>query len=565
MKNKSIFAVLALLLSFSFSYAETIKDYDVDIKINSDSTVDIKENILYDFESASRHGIFRNLPYSYQNEKGHFNLKYQDISVVDESGKEYTYEVSIGSDNYEIKIGDPDVLVTGEKDYVIKYKVERAMNYFEDHDELYWNAIGTDWEVPIKNASISVEGKDINQHDCYYGYAESKNNCTFSEQDGRLIANIDELTPSQGVTIALGMPKGIIYEPTKEERMMQFIEDNWYFPIPFLIFIFFFFRWYRYGRDPKGKNVIIPQYSPLDGISPLESKTITTESVDLTNIGAEIIQLAIKGYLKIEKVTEKVLLFDNDGYKFIKLKESDDGLTKYQSGMIKALFDQGRNEITTFEIKKMAQEIGNSYSTNLRGFLTSEGPNIIYDRLTKEGYFPNNPSDVKVVNGLISACMFLPMFIIPMILGFAIPGLIGLFLFFGVLTFSLLMPKKTIKGVEAKEYLEGLKKYISVAEIERIKFHNAPEKSPEHFEELLPYAIIFGLEKEWAKKFESLTYQPNWYVGQSGMAFNSAVIASDISNIGNSVSTTMASSGASGLGGAGGVGGGGGGGGGGSW
>jgi uncharacterized membrane protein YgcG len=569
MKIKNIFYPIFILLGFfvcSFAQAEIIDNYHVDIKINKDSTVSITENILYNFEDVERHGIFRTLPYSYQNSKGHFNLKYENIQVKDENGKEYTSEVSQDFSNYEIKIGDADVLVKGQKNYIISYTVKKAINYFSDHDELYWNAIGTEWEVPIKNISITVNGENINQSECYFGSYGSQKKCSFSIQKIVVYTTIESLSPNEGITIAIGFPKGTVYEPSDQEKMMEFIQDNWYFPIPFIILFIYFYRWYRYGRDPKGKNIVIAQYSPLSNSSPLEANAIITENVNTQKIGAEIIQLAIKGYLKIEKINEKSNFFGQDDYAIKKLKESDDNLTEFQSKLINSFFASDKKEITTEEIKKLSESlIPGEYIKDLKEFIVTKGPDMIYDKLTKENYFSSNPNSVRITNMIVGGLMIFPLFIIPLIFGFIIPGALGFVFFFIVLILSALMPKKTTKGVEAREYLLGLRKYISVAEIERIKFHNAPEKTPEHFEELLPYAIVFGLEKEWAKKFESLSYQPNWYAGPNGMAFSSAMIASDLSNIGNSFSMSMASSGASGLGGGGGVGGGGGGGGGGSW
>ncbi len=90
----------------------------------------------------------------------------------------------------------------------------------------------------------------------------------------------------------------------------------------------------------------------------------------------------------------------------------------------------------------------------------------------------------------------------------------------------------------------------------------------------MPYAIIFGVEKEWADRFADLNYQvPNWYipanvryggrVGEGAASFSG--ITSGISSFSSSVSSTFSSSpGGSGAGGGGGAGGGSGGGGGGA-
>ena len=143
----------------------------------------------------------------------------------------------------------------------------------------------------------------------------------------------------------------------------------------------------------------------------------------------------------------------------------------------------------------------------------------------------------------------------PLILGALIAS--GVILLVG----AFVMPAKTLKGVHVKEHMHGLKDYINVAEKDRIAFHDAPEKSSELFQALLPYAIVFGLEKKWAKEFENIHMEdPAWYSGGSYGTFSPTSFVSDM----RSFSTFMSSS--SGASGGGGVsGGGGGGGGGGSW
>lgn len=563
MNIRNILLIIAIFLSpTTFIFAEKIEDYNVDIRINSDASIDIKESILYDFESAQRHGIERKL--IVESDEDRPAPKYKNIEVKDENGKIYQMSTYNDSNYYVLRIGDPDTLITGQKKYVISYKVEKAMNYFDTHDELYWNAIGTDWDAPIKKATVSVTAENIKNSSCYYGPYGSNSSCTLAQKDNTLSTEVNNLSSKEGVTIAVGLTKGTVYQPTKEDEMKESILENIYFPIPIIIFFIYLFRWYKYGRDPEGRKVIVANYTPLKGISPLESKTIMTESVDMSKIGAEMIQLAIKGFIKIDKIKEKGFLSSED-YNIKKLKERDESLTPFQSEFMKVLFGD-KNEISISEIKKMAQSgTGASYISSLNSFTSGSGSDKIYTKLTQEGYFPENPSDVRINNILVGILMIIPMIVVPMIIGSGVSALTGFILFIGVMILAGSMPKMTNKGVEAKEYLEGLKKYISVAEIERIKFHNAPEKTPEHFEELLPYAMIFGLENEWAKKFESLNYQPEWYTGPSGTALNSVAIASSLSNINSSFTMSTASSGSSGLGGSGGSGGGGGGGGGGSW
>jgi uncharacterized membrane protein len=128
-----------------------------------------------------------------------------------------------------------------------------------------------------------------------------------------------------------------------------------------------------------------------------------------------------------------------------------------------------------------------------------------------------------------------------------------------------LMPAKTVKGVATKEYILGLKLYLQIAEKDRLQFNNAPEKKPEIFEKLLPYAMVLGVDEAWAKEFEGIyTVPPQWYEGYHGGAFSAIAFNHSLSSFNSMASSSMGSA-PGGSGGGGFSGGGGGGGGGGGW
>ena len=137
--------------------------------------------------------------------------------------------------------------------------------------------------------------------------------------------------------------------------------------------------------------------------------------------------------------------------------------------------------------------------------------------------------------------------------------------------FYQLLKAPTRAGRQLMDTLEGFRMYLSVAEQDRLELLNPPDRTPELFEKLLPYALALDVEQQWNEKFADIlsqaeiekTYRPGWYSGRSslsnlgpslGGAFASAVSAS-----------TRAPGSSSGSGGGGSSGGGGGGGGGGGW
>ena len=152
--------ILLITLSFLFIMpvlaSEQVDDFTVKINLQKDGSLNIEESILYNFDDLQKHGIYRTIPYKYKARGGNYNLRLSDISVRNEKGNSYNFSISQENGKKKIKIGDADKLVSGRKIYIITYKVNRAINYFENHDELYWNVVGDEWEVPIMQSKATV-------------------------------------------------------------------------------------------------------------------------------------------------------------------------------------------------------------------------------------------------------------------------------------------------------------------------------------------------------------------------------------------------------------------------
>lgn len=266
MKKLFVFSIILLYLSFASSVfaKERVDSFDVTIRINQDSSIDFSEKIIYDFGEADMHGILRFIPIKYENSFGNYNLKISNISVTDEFSSPYKIKISQEGIDKMIKIGDPDVYVTGKKTYVINYTILRAITYFDTYDELYWNVTGNDWSVPILNASARVilpqsVSTSALQYDCFAGYAGSQGRCssTLALHDerglvGEVMFGEINLNANAGLTIVLGVPKGILQEPPTSSQLSDILLDNLVLFLPVIVFFAAFYLWYTRGRDPAG-------------------------------------------------------------------------------------------------------------------------------------------------------------------------------------------------------------------------------------------------------------------------------------------------------------------------
>jgi len=587
--------IFALLISFAFFIApsvsaEEILDFSQKIIVNNDGSLNISETITYDFQGAQKHGIYRDIPYKYKARGGNYNLRLESVDVMDGQGAERSFSILEEGDSKRIKIGDEDVLLGGLQIYTINYVVKRAVNFFKEHDEIYWNVTGDKWPVKIKQSkSTVVLPAKINEDDllseCFTGAFGSTDNCSYRryiyegvKQVKEMVFIDDVLQAGKGLTIVIGLPKGIINEPNFFVEAWNVIKDNVILLLPIIVFIYMFKLWQDKGRDPEGRGTVVAQFDAPDSLSPMGVGTIVDMKADNRDFSANIVSLAVKGYLKIVKL-DKNSIFKKGDYAFI-AKPGIGGLRKSEKSILTAIFKDEYladdldkiNEVKAFEnISDDAQLV---FLSNLKDAFYKDLTSIkaaMKKELIGAGYFDEQAEKRAGKYAIIA----LALFAVSIFSGGLIGGLGVISIIISsviILIFAVLLNRRTKKGSLAKEHALGLKMYLEVAEKDRLDFHNAPEKKPETFEKLLPYAMALGVEKKWAKQFEDIfkNNEVDWYSDSSGKTFSALALTNSMSSFGskaNSVassSPSSASSGGSGFSG-GGSGGGFGGGGGGSW
>lgn len=584
MKN-CLFLILSLFFGLSVAHAqseEALVSFDSHITVNVDNSIDVIETIRYATGPSERHGIFRTIrPYSSQGRKMTIN----DISVVDQYGQPYPFTVSESGD-VDIKIGDPRVTFGGQNVYVIRYHASKAVAQYESFDELYWNVTGSGWDMPIREAHATIvlpQGSRMSQSSCYRGAQGSTATCTSTIDDqGAVSFSAPEiLAPGEGLTVAVGFPKGIVtpYKPS-DDFFLRY--GQWLIAIlvPLASLILSFWYWYTKGRDERGTGVIIPQYDVPDELMPMEVKGIVSEKVDAESISSEIIALATRGYLRITEIDKKYIgLFTSTDYELTKLKEFTDIPNEFDKALLESLFS-GHARSPFASLKKLFSRstflddgdrlaIATSVKlSDLKNVFYREIPaitSLAVNGLLQKRYYKNlgrlkqagamHILGALVVGGIVAAVV-IGGGSVPVAVGILVSALIYAATYY-------LSPAKTEKGALAKEHLLGLKEYLQIAEKDRLLFHNAPEKKPEVFEKLLPYAMILGVADIWAKEFEGIyTTPPTWYSGQQG-AFNAVAFSESMRSFSSYASSSLSS--APGSSGGGSSGGGGGGGGGGGW
>lgn len=563
---KKIFLTLFItsLLFTLFSklvFAEEINSFNENIKINKDGTINVVEKIDYIFGQVYKHGIYRDIPYTKTNQEGKkFKLSISNISVTDENNQPYIYSQTNENNSLHLKIGDPNNVIDGEHTYVISYTIAGALTYFSDHDELYWNVTGNNWQVPINQATARVEFPEtLKENDvklaCYTGATGStSSNCSF-KTDGKTadFTSNTALYSNEGMTLVIGFPKNIVatLEPQKIISfsdtlagklvliLLILLATLWYLVYPIWIVI----KWLKAGRDPKTYRAVSSWFDPpksKDGrfLTPGETGALYDEKVDMSDITSTIIHLAQRGYLKIEERQKKKLFGTSDVYYLIKTKETDNSLLGFEKTLIDGIFEDG-DEVELKQKDSLYEAV-------------NDAKDELYKQVVADDLFPKNPQSIRN-------------FYTTMVVLSAIT-LNGL-LFVASLIFGRAMSKRTLFGAEQLGIAKSLRNFLTSQE-RQLKFQAQKQMM---FEKLLPYAVAFGVEKIWAERFKDMNLPPPaWFSSYHTGTFNAIYFASALNSSMSSFTTaatpTRSSSGfSSGFGGGGFSGGGGGGGGGGSW
>lgn len=522
-----VLGVISVLPTRAFaqdnSYTDYINVLNSDITLNQDASIDIKETIDYHFSSA-RHGIYREIPINYKT-AGSFTrptlLKLNDLYYFESKFPNIrydTYERDYSNGYATFKIGDEDTTITGDYTYVLDYKLTYAINYFDDYDELYLNITGTGWDVPINSvvANITVPGNITNKL-CYIGATGlTASNCTFTELgENKVTVNAESLDVYEGLTVVLGMPKGTIADTTGQQRI-QYILTNLGFILPILAIIGVVVLSKKYNKNKK--LTIIPNYNVPKGWNPLRSGFIYKNGLPSNIITAQIINLAINKYIKIKQVSNKE-------YELIKTEK--EAPTDPEE---KILYDGLFSDKDVINLKNL----GSKFYTTVATLKASTEK-----RLYSEEYY--SASQKSIYNKLILGGVFgifLSLFLMSFFLNNAAMSWFWglLFSFAIIIIFGFTIDKRSTTGNEIYYELEGLKMYINTAEKHRIEFHDNPKKYLGIFEQLLPYAMIFGLEKKWAKEFEDLYVEPpSWYEGNSNSLFNAYLLTNSLNHMNHQI------------------------------
>ena len=528
-------ALLATLASRADAQPRSfsIERFAVTLEVEANATLRVREAITFEFHGAHQ-GIFRTIPVRYERRGLEFALRVDDIHASDENVKPLTTEVARLGRAIRIKVfvpGAPDTTRT----VVITYRVRRALIEVDDHEELYWNVTGTEWEVPIRQVEAVVSSPPWIPLDrvttlAYTGprgiagtdYTEERADSFLTFRTTR------PLRPREGLTIAVGWPPGAIRGPGVIQRAWWFVGDNWPLGLPLLALGGVLLVWRLYGRDPGGARVVKPEYRPPDALMPATGGALVAERAQPRDVVATLVDLAVRGFIRIEA------LDDGADYVIHRTKPlfEDPGLRPLERALLGRFFGSDG----TLPARRLS-EVRRDYD-NVFPPMRDE----IYRTMVRDGLFPSSPESVRALwlfGGLV--ILGVGLFVLtggagrfvasPVLLGAGI-SLAGLV----VALLSPLMPRKTFHGAQVLAQVKGFREFL-----ERTSQDELRRMPRDTMHKWLAWAIALGVSERWIHAFDGLTVSDAGWMTHRG-DFDVRRFERDLSRFGSSVEEALATS-----------------------
>lgn len=519
-----------------FSFDSFDAAYTLSREADGTSTLAVVETIVARFPDFDQNrGIIRAIPDDYDG----VPLTTSVSGVTDQNGTPVYFETFYSGGFVELALGT-DEFVHGVQTYIITYTQRNVVRSFDDtsSDEFYWDINGTGWAQPFGRVSATVLVDDevaqalTGNAACYVGTFGDDTGCPIEIAGSTFTASATDLSPGETLTIAIGFAPGTFVtpepirppEPQDVALWMHLFSSGIGFASVGALIAAIVSR-VRSGNGAKGKGIIIPQYSEPDGIDILQSAELLWRASSA--IPAAIVRLAVRKNLRI-----LAYAVDEGGAPYTLQYLSNERADALDLALLDAIFGAHRVAGELKEYGKydstLAVSLG-ALSTAARQSLEPEGfkrkpPGRGFGGLMLLAQWLLIMLGVGTV--IVSTGLFLN------VSPFAVVSIVIAFIASFVAAGLAIRPMQlTEKGREAKDYLEGMKLYLTIAEEERLRVLQSPQGAEridvgnnlelvKLYEKLLPWAVLWGVEDQWMRELEvrvaTTGETPDWFVGRNG-------------------------------------------------
>lgn len=512
--------------------------FDVDIQVNEDSSLSVRETLVADF-----HGSFTFLTrYLSAQEKsfdegrtcGRVNIR--DVAVYDLEGNPYDpamWNMESDSDGTTVRM---EFQATDEaRGWIISYQVSGVVIFAPDYDRLYWNAVPDDRGVPIRSSRISVflpKGAPLHMvgTELYIDPINPPGSYESGTEGGALWWEAKDVPPYTTFTIDISFPKGLVRKPWQYGSACAIAVIAFCAALFAGTLAFMLLRWWRRGRDVGKVERAVVRYDPPAGLKPAMLAMLMRERTRAEDIAPTIVDLACRGKLSISEEESRGLIRVKK-FAFQRLDRDGSDLLPYEKRIMDGLFSKGET-VTEDDLK-------DRFHVHVQDIL--EG---IKDEVMSRRLFLGEPRKVRatyyLVGALTAAIPCLAAFLLHLKYDLGWLALIPAgFVAAGacIMVIGTFMPRRSPEGSRAYGEALGYRDFLATAEKPELEY-----MTPENFQANLPYAMALGVAGNWAGKFKDIYMEPpQWYRGPV-TSFGAVYLASSLTHMSGNLDRTLTSS-----------------------
>ncbi len=596
-KKPALLVLLAVfsLSSWAFGASSEVAAIHIAIDIAEDNSYSIEESLQVKFFESDLHGIIRRIP------RRTYYGKPVDIRDLEVIGA--PYDTSTSGDFLEVKIGDPDIFAQETENYTIRYLYEIGEDGNETMDEVYFNLIGPDWTMPLKDISFDILlPKDFDSRDITFTHGRvgsvDGDRVLYTVQGRRIKGELTgSLAPGEALTLALPLEEGY-FEPRREADIYGFLRKGYPFLMAGLLLLGIFLK----GRFRNHQLFPTVEFYPPGKLTPAELGYIYDHQVNPYDLTAMLVYWAHQGHMKIierEETTGVVFKRDKKKILFEKLEDLPETAPSFEKAYFNDLFDRyGADGLVDSEslentfyqtVAVVSDLLKDSFRTPGRRLYSKQGYLLLFiiGFLGVAEFFMVFSGTLSVVNpyapglvtlfslllavamtglvavsarqfsliktrlprqriltGLLSGVLLLVALVL--LLGYSRVVTVPRIYLLAVVSALILLfmtpytKLRTAYGDDILGKILGFRNFIENAEKDRIDALVAED--PAYFYRVLPYAMVLGVTDTWARRFESMiTETPAWYENTSGGRFSAIYFTRHLNRTTANISRAMTS------------------------
>lgn len=508
-----------------FEFASFDGQYFLDVDARDHATMRVVETIVADFPAYDQNrGIIRAIPTAY----GDSALNVTMVSITDENGDPVYFERHDYGGFAEFWLGT-DEFVHGRTTYVLEYTMRNVVGHFSDSggDEFYWDINGDGWPQSFGGVTAEIH---LSQHfvdaltgdaACFMGYYGGLDECELVQDGDTFRASIGPVGPYNTMTVAIGFDGGTVVQPVppRESWMIQVVPKVLLGLAALSLIVAILLRTLVW-RDARGRGTIVAQFTPPDDSDLL----LDAEIIDRQSAGlpALFVDFAVRGVVRVIDTDAGASASSSHRFELELVDAS--GVSSREKTVLAALFSSSLDRGDRVTLGSLDAATGAS----LYGLRATTASAAVSRDLRAAPAGADRQARIVRRVALWTVLAFIPVWVwaiwYDVLEGeVLLPAFAALALGLAVPAVASVPKRLTRAGAEAKEYLLGLREYLTVAEEQRMRMLQSPEGAVRISttdqgavvklnERLLPYAVLWGVEDRWVDVLRASweTEPPTW-------------------------------------------------------